>query len=81
MNTKLDKIFVIGVIGTIIIAMMGLLGYLPGMSTLGNIREDYIPMAPSTAVSFIIISLVLLFVHINQLSGIKATTLLAAPPL
>lgn len=77
MNTKLDTVFVIGVIDTIIIAMMGLLGYLPGMSALGSIREDYIPMAPSTAVSFIILSLVLLFVHANQLSGTKATTLLA----
>lgn len=56
---------------------MGLLGYLPGMSVLGSIREDYIPMAPSTAVSFIALSLVLLFVHANQLSGTKATTLLA----
>jgi PAS domain S-box-containing protein len=76
-NTKLNTVFAIGVIGTFIVAIMGLLGYLPGMSALGSIREDYIPMAPSTAVSFITLSLVLQFAHANQLSETKVTALLA----
>lgn len=44
-----------GALGTIIIALGGLLSYLPGLRILGSIRADYIPMAPSTAVSFILL--------------------------
>ena len=38
---------------------MGLLGYLPGMRLLGSVHSAYIPMAPSTALSFIALSLIL----------------------
>ena len=34
---------------TAIIALAGLLGYLPGLKVLGSILPDYIPMAPTTA--------------------------------
>ena len=37
--------------GAIVVAMLGLLGYVPGLRALGSVREDYIPMAPSTAVN------------------------------
>jgi len=60
----------IGVLGAI--AIMGLLGYLPGLRLLGSIREDYIPMAPSTAVSFIVLGFVLLILNARQLSDTKA---------
>jgi PAS domain S-box-containing protein len=34
---------------------MGLLGYLPGLGLLASIHKDYIPMAPATAVGFMIL--------------------------
>lgn len=46
--------------GILLIAVMGLLSYLPGWQVLGSVRQDYIPMAPATAVNFIILSLLLL---------------------
>lgn len=48
------------VFGILTVAIMGLLGYLPGLQLLGSIRGDYIPMAPSTAVCFIVLGIVLI---------------------
>mgnify|MGYP001066767821 FL=1 len=45
----------LGPVGAILIAIMGLLGYVPGLRLLGSIHPDYIPMAPSTAASFLIL--------------------------
>lgn len=56
----------------ILIAASGLLGYLPGLKQLGSVREDYIPMAPSTAISFIIIGFALLTLSIKKLSSLKS---------
>ncbi len=44
-----------------VIAVLGLLGYIPGLRTLGSVRLDYIPMAPSTAVSFLALGIILIF--------------------
>ena len=44
---------------SVIVASMGLLGYLPGMRLLGSVYSGYIPMAPSTALSFIFLSVIL----------------------
>lgn len=44
----------------IIIAILGLFGYIPGLGFLGSIRSDYIPMAPSTAISFLLLSIILI---------------------
>jgi PAS domain S-box-containing protein len=41
---------------TALVALGGLLGFLSGFRVLGSIRPDYIPMAPSTAVCFLILS-------------------------
>lgn len=60
---------IIGALGAIIIAVMGLAGYLPGMGLLGSIRESYIPMAPSTAISFILLGIILLVFNLNQSGG------------
>ena len=35
------------------LALLGLLGYLPGLRRLASVHPDYIPMAPSTAVCFL----------------------------
>src|ERR1035437_7745220 len=52
----------LGTAGAAILALAGLLGYVPGLRVLGCIRSDFIPMAPSTAVCFLILS-VALFRH------------------
>jgi PAS domain S-box-containing protein len=49
-----------GASGSALIALMGLAGYLSGSYLLGSVRADYIPMAPATAVSFIILALMTL---------------------
>jgi len=45
----------------IIIAVLGLIGYIPGFDILGRVNSDFIPMAHSTAVSFILLSVAVLF--------------------
>jgi hypothetical protein len=47
--------------GAICFAALGLLGYLPGLRALGSVSANFIPMAPSTSVSFISLSLILFF--------------------
>lgn len=81
MQSKLEKPFLVGFLGTITVAMMGLLGYLPGMRALGKLREDFIPMAPSTAAGFIALALVLLFVQTNKPNGLKTGILLTVAVL
>ena len=41
---------------TALVALGGLFGFLSGFRVLGSIRPDYIPMAPSTAACFLILS-------------------------
>lgn len=53
----------ISFISVLLIASMGLIGYVPGLRLLGSVRADYIPMAPSTAISFILLSIVVLAVN------------------
>ena len=57
---------------TVAIALMGLLGYVPGLGFLGSLHEGYIPMAPSTAVSFILLGGMLLYLVLSSRT--------AAPP-
>lgn len=52
-------------VGAAIVASAGLLGYVPGLRILGSLRSDYIPMAPSTAGCFLILS-VALFRHARK---------------
>ena len=72
MQSNLKLASIIGALGTIAVAIMGLLGYLPGLELLGSIRENYIPMAPSTAISFIVLGFILLILNVKQISGAKA---------
>lgn len=51
----------VGTAGAAAVAVAGLLGYVPGLRVLGSIRADYIPMAPSTAACFLILSAALYF--------------------
>ena len=49
----------VGCAGAAVVALAGLLGYIPGLRVLGSMRPSYIPMAPSTAVFFLILSVAL----------------------
>jgi|GEM_PF-2676116 len=60
------RVFFPGICGTLLVAVMGLLGYLPGMRVLGSISGSYIPMAPATAVSFIFLALTLLYITLRS---------------
>lgn len=60
----------------IVIAILGLLGYIPGMELLSTIGENYIPMAPSTAISFVILGLILIILNVKQISGVKTIILM-----
>jgi PAS domain S-box-containing protein len=64
-----NKIATVASWGTIGIACLGILGYLPGFHILGRIRPDYIPMAPSTAICFILLGGILLAMLRTELSG------------
>ena len=46
---------------TILIAVLGLVAYIPGFDIVGKVNPDFIPMAQSTAVSFILLSVAVLF--------------------
>ncbi len=50
---------ILGSAGAAIGALVGLLGYLPGLRLPGSVRPDYIPMALSTAACFLILSVAL----------------------
>jgi len=57
---RLRRAVVLGAVGATVIAVAGLLGYVPGLHLLGSLRQDYVPMAPSTAGCFLLLGTVLL---------------------
>ena len=70
-------------IGTITLAALGLISYIPGNALLGSIGSNYIPMAPSTAVSFILLCIAMskyfvkpTLLNIKYLSVINLTVIL-----
>lgn len=64
-----------------IVAVTGLLSYLPGMSLLGSIYSGYIPMAPSTAFSFIFFAVILIIYRYRPVSGILHTAFILSAGL
>lgn len=62
-HSLLKWISVAAAAGTAMVAGLGLAGYLSGMWVLGSVRAGYIPMAPSTSLSFILLTFVLLFLN------------------
>ena len=67
-----DKIRIFNLIcaaAVLVIALLGLAGYLPGMKMLGSIREGYVPMAPATAACFIVTGIVMFFLTAERLSS------------
>lgn len=77
-NNSIRGLSICGNIGAITIAVLGLLGYIPGFGLLGSIREDYYPMAPSTAVSFIILGCCLYAISTTTQSRLKPCIILSA---
>ena len=57
---------IICICSVIVIAVMGLIGYLPGLGTLGSVKKEYIPMAPATAICFILLGIAMLFVSAQK---------------
>ncbi len=68
---------VIFALSAIILAIMGLIGYIPGFNVLACISRDYIPMAPSTAVSFLILGGVMLLMEKKDFSIFERYILVA----
>ena len=62
---------------TIVIAGMGLAAYIPGLAVLGRIRPSYIPMAPSTAICFLVLGLIVLLAAHKPLAHGWRTSLAA----
>ncbi|NOR81488.1 MAG: diguanylate cyclase, partial [Methyloprofundus sp.] len=60
----------------ITIAIIGLLGYFPGLGLLGSTRENYPLMALSTAISFLSLGTIQLVLNFKQLSRVKSAVLL-----
>ncbi len=59
-SQSLKRLTIINAVLSIVVAILGLLSYIPGLRVLGSVKEDYIPMAPSTALSFIILGIIIL---------------------
>ncbi len=57
-NIKRTKVLAASL--AVVMAMLGLLGYIPGLRLLGSVQKDYIPMAPSTAACFMLQGVILL---------------------
>jgi len=60
MRNLLRRSAILGATISSITAVLGLIGYIPGFGVLGSIQEEFIPMAPSTAISFLILNLFIL---------------------
>jgi hypothetical protein len=54
------KIAIFSGVVVIFISILGLLAYIPELCLLGSIRSYYVPMAPSTAISFLLLSTILI---------------------
>ena len=59
-DRQLQRASSVGCLVALVIALLGALGYVPGLQVLGSVRDDYIPMAPSTAAGLGILSGLLL---------------------
>ena len=66
----LKRFSIFATVATVLIALVGLLGCcVPGMALLGSASEGYVPMAPSTAICFIVLGSVLLCMTLRRPSN------------
>ncbi len=59
-------------VGAVFLAVLGLIAYIPGLRLLGSLRPEFIPMAPSTAIFFILLGLPYL-IDIKKIQSISVT--------
>ncbi|MGL1861547.1 MAG: ATP-binding protein [Pseudodesulfovibrio sp.] len=64
-NSIESFIILVAVAGCLLLGLSGLVAYIPGFEILGSVRPDYIPMAPTTSCSFVLLSIVLLVIEKN----------------
>ncbi len=66
LNIVLQKISFWGTASVTCAAVLGLLGYIPGLRLLASWSENFIPMAPTTAVCFILLGGLLALINKNS---------------
>ena len=71
-SSVMRKLFVVASSAAIFLAVLGLIGWISGYQLLASIRPQYIPMAPSTAVCFLVLGMAWLF---QARKGSRATHL------
>ena len=59
-NKFLNHAAIICSAGAVLVAFFGLLGWIPSLSFLGNISPNFIPMAPTASICFILLGLIVL---------------------
>ena len=70
-------------VGAVFVAVLGLIGWIPSLSFLGNISPHFIPMAPTTSICFILLGLIVLIQtryqlrRWNRFSAVAVTLLLS----
>ena len=73
MDRKFAKIVTLAGWGVAAVALAGLLGAFPGLRLLGSIRAEYVPMAPTTVASFLVLAATLLSRAAKPLTGFRLT--------
>ena len=70
LSKRLSLVALVCCVVSFFVAVTGLLGFLPGMSLLGSVFSGYVPMAPSTALSFVFLSVILIIYRYRPITGI-----------
>ena len=65
------KIAVVNLAAAILLAILGLISYIPGLRVLGSVRSYYIPMPPSSAIAFLLLSAILILYIFGFWRGVR----------
>ncbi len=69
---NMRRIAIVITVGVILISILGLAGWIGDNRMLTSIQSNYIPIAPSTAISFLLLGAILIYHLSRPLSGIFA---------
>ncbi|HEB13242.1 MAG TPA: hypothetical protein ENI11_06160 [Actinobacteria bacterium] len=75
---NLEKTSIYGAVLALIVGLFGLIGYIPGLEVLGRFQANYYPMAPSTAIAFIIQALIILGIILQKKKRLIITVIFAS---